>query len=52
MSNYLGHVGLGVSNMEQSLKFYRDLIGMQVLMDLDIQDDRISVQDLILSGLL
>jgi catechol 2,3-dioxygenase-like lactoylglutathione lyase family enzyme len=27
--------------MERSLEFYRDFLGMQVLMDLDIQDDRI-----------
>ncbi len=38
----LGHVGLGVSDMERSLAFYRDFMGMEVLMDLDISDDRIA----------
>ena len=41
MINCLGHVGLSVSDMERSLEFYRDFLGMQVLMDLDIADDRI-----------
>lgn len=42
MIQSLGHVGLGVSNLEQSLKFYRDVMGMQVLMELSVTDDRIS----------
>lgn len=42
MIKTLGHVGLGVSDMEKSLKFYRDFLGMKVIMDLDIADDRIS----------
>jgi len=42
MIKSLGHVGLGVSNMEKSLEFYRDFLGMKVLMELDIKDDRIS----------
>lgn len=37
----LEHVGLGVSDMERSLAFYRDLLGMRVMMDLNIADDRI-----------
>ena len=41
MIEYLGHIGLGVRDMERSLAFYRDLIGMQLLMDLDVTDDRI-----------
>jgi len=41
MIKSLGHVGLGVSNMERSLEFYRDFLGMEVLMELDIADDRI-----------
>jgi glyoxylase I family protein len=40
MIGTLGHVGLGVSDMERSLRFYRDLLGMRVLMDLNIADDR------------
>ena len=32
MIESLGHVGLGVSNIEKSLEFYRDFLGMEVLM--------------------
>ena len=42
MIRSLGHAGLGVSDMERSLRFYRDLLGMEVIMDLDISDDRIA----------
>ena len=42
MIESLGHVGLSVSNMETSLHFYRDFLGMKVTMDLDISDDRIA----------
>ena len=42
MIKSLGHAGLTVSNMERSLAFYRDLLGMKVLMDLDISDDRMA----------
>ena len=42
MIKCLSHVGLSVSNMEKSLEFYRDFLGMMVLMDLDIRDDRIA----------
>ena len=38
----LGHVGLGVSDLERSLEFYRDFLGMEVIMELDISDDRIA----------
>lgn len=41
MIKSLGHVGLSVSNMEKSLEFYRDFLGMKVLMQLNIDDDRI-----------
>lgn len=41
MIHSLGHVALSVSNMQRSLEFYRDLLGMEVLMDLDASDDRI-----------
>ena len=37
----LNHIGLGVSNMERSLEFYRDFLGMEVVMELDVTDDRI-----------
>lgn len=42
MIKSLGHVGLGVSSMNKSLEFYRDFLGMKVLMELDITDDRIA----------
>ena len=42
MIKSLGHVALGVSDMERSLAFYRDLLGMEAVMDLDIADDRIA----------
>ena len=38
MIKSLDHVGLGVSNIERSLDFYRDFLGMEVLMELDITD--------------
>ena len=41
MIKSLGHVGLGVSNIKKSLEFYRDFLGMEVLMELDVKDDRI-----------
>ena len=41
MIKSLGHVGLGVSNMERSLEFYRDFLRMEVLMELNMTDDRI-----------
>ena len=41
MIKTLGHTGLSVSDMEISLEFYRDFLGMKALMDLDIADDRI-----------
>ena len=41
MIKSLEHVGLGVSNMEKSLEFYRDFLGMRVVMELEITDDRI-----------
>ena len=41
MIKSLGHVGLGVSDMGRSLEFYRDFLGMKVLMELDIKDERI-----------
>ena len=38
----LGHAALSVKNMERSLKFYRDLLGMRVIMDLDVSDNRMA----------
>ena len=36
----LGHVGPSVSNMQRSLAFYRDILGMELVLELDISDDR------------
>lgn len=36
----LGHVGLSVSNMQRSIEFYRDILGMEVVLELNIEDDR------------
>ena len=36
----LGHVGLSVSSMEKSITFYRDIMGMEVVLELDISDER------------
>ena len=41
MIKSLGHVALSVSDMDRSLAFYRDLLGMKVLMELDVSDERI-----------
>ena len=41
MIKSFGHTGLSVSNMKKSLEFYRDYLGMKVLMELDMQADRI-----------
>ena len=41
MIENLGHVALGVKDLERSLQFYRDMLGMKVLMELEIADDRI-----------
>ena len=38
MINELEHVGISVSNLERSLRFYRDLLGMEVLIDIPFQD--------------
>ncbi len=38
----MSHSGLSVTDMQHSLKFYRDYLGMEVLMELDISDDRIA----------
>jgi catechol 2,3-dioxygenase-like lactoylglutathione lyase family enzyme len=35
------HSAISVKDMEASLAFYRDLLGMSILMDLDVSDDRI-----------
>jgi catechol 2,3-dioxygenase-like lactoylglutathione lyase family enzyme len=41
MIKSLGHVGLSVKDIDRSLEFYRGYLGMEILMDLDISDDRI-----------
>ncbi|MHB0998443.1 MAG: VOC family protein [Armatimonadota bacterium] len=39
MIEKLEHVGLSVADMERSLAFYRDTLGMEVVMDLDFQPE-------------
>jgi catechol 2,3-dioxygenase-like lactoylglutathione lyase family enzyme len=36
----LGHVGLSVSDLERSKAFYCNMLGMEVVLELDISDDR------------
>ena len=36
----LEHIGLSVADMERSLVFYRDFIGMKVVFEVDFSDDR------------
>ena len=36
----MGHVGLSVADSQRSIKFYRDLLDMEVVLELDIADDR------------
>ena len=37
----LEHFALSVSDLERSLTFYRDFIGMKVVLEVDFSDDRI-----------
>jgi len=41
MIHSLEHVALSVSDMERSLQFYRDFIGMEVVFEVDFDDERI-----------
>jgi len=41
MVHGLEHVGLSVSDLERSLAFYRDFIGMKVVLEVDFLDGRI-----------
>lgn len=41
MIKSLDHIGLGVSDMEKSLEFYSGFLGMKVVMDIDVSDERI-----------
>jgi len=36
----LGHVGLSVADIERSKKFYTEVLGMSVALELDVADDR------------
>lgn len=40
MINALEHVALSVDNIERSLAFYRDFLGMKVVMDINAGDER------------
>lgn len=41
MIEALEHVALSVGNMERSLAFYRDFIGMEVIMDINAENEGI-----------
>ena len=41
MIHCLEHFALSVSDMERSLAFYRDFVGMKVVLEVDFSDDRI-----------
>jgi len=41
MIRNLAHTALSVSDMDRSLKFYRDILGMKVVMDMTATDDKI-----------
>lgn len=41
MIRKLEHIALGVSDINRSLKFYRDLLGMKVVFETDLSDDKI-----------
>ncbi|RJP15625.1 MAG: VOC family protein [Candidatus Abyssobacteria bacterium SURF_5] len=34
------HIAISVSDMEKSLAFYRDLLGLEVMMDFEVADNR------------
>jgi len=36
----MGHVGLSVKDTQRSIEFYTDLLDMEVVLELDITDDR------------
>lgn len=38
----LGHTAISVSDMQRSLAFYRDVMGMEVVLEIDITDDRLA----------
>lgn len=35
----INHVGVSVSDMERSLRFYRDLLGLEPVLDLDVRSE-------------
>lgn len=35
----INHVGVSVSDMDRSLAFYRDLLGLELVMDLDVESE-------------
>ena len=41
MIKSLEHVGLSVKDMDRSLEFYRDFLGMEVVMELDASDEKL-----------
>ena len=43
MIRSLEHIALSISDMEHSLAFYRDFIGMKIILEVDFSDDRIGM---------
>ena len=41
MIKEIRHIGIVVNNMENSLKFYRDLLGLKIIRDMDEHGDYI-----------
>ena len=43
MFHRIEHTALSVSSLERSLAFYRDLIGMEVILELDFEDETLGI---------
>ena len=43
MFHRIEHTALSVASLDRSLAFYRDLIGMEVVFDIDFSDERLGV---------
>ena len=43
MFHCIEHTALSVANIDRSLAFYRDLIGMEAVFDVDFSDERLGV---------
>lgn len=43
MFHRIEHTALSVASLDRSLAFYRDLIGMKVVLDVDFSDERLGI---------